>query len=185
MRIISGKLKGKSILFLKTSDTRPLKDSVRENIFNVLTHSNLINLNLQNSNILDLYSGVGSFGLEALSRGAKSVTFIEKSPKAIKILSRNIENLSLKFKSLVFENEIETFLNKKKKKKYDIFFLDPPFADNKFINIFTLLKKNKMFNKEHIVIIHRDRKTEDNFGKILSVFLTKKYGRSKILFATF
>ena len=66
MRIISGKLKGKSILFLKTSDTRPLKDSVRENIFNVLTHSNLINLNLQNSNILDLYSGVGSFGLEAL-----------------------------------------------------------------------------------------------------------------------
>ena len=185
MRIISGKLKGKSILFLKTSDTRPLKDSVRENIFNVLTHSNLINLNLQNSSILDLYSGVGSFGLEALSRGAKSVTFVEKSPIAIKILSENIKNLRLESKSFIFKNEIETFLNKKEKKKYDIFFLDPPFADNEFINILTLLKKNKMFNKKHIIIIHREKKTEDNFGEILSIFLTKKYGRSKILFATF
>ena len=68
MRIISGDLKGKTIAFLKSSVTRPLKDSVKENIFNILKHSNLLTINLKNSNILDLYSGVGSFGLECISR---------------------------------------------------------------------------------------------------------------------
>ena len=73
MRIISGILKGKSINFLKNSNTRPLKDSVRESIFNVLKHSNLIDVKVEKSNILDLYSGVGSFGLEGISRGARRV----------------------------------------------------------------------------------------------------------------
>ena len=68
MRIISGKLKGKSLNFLKSSITRPLKDSVKENIFNILKHSNLINLKIDRANILDLYSGIGSFGLECISR---------------------------------------------------------------------------------------------------------------------
>ena len=88
MRIIGGKYKGKSIFFQKSSNTRPLKDSVKENIFNIILHSKLINVEINNSNILDLYSGVGSFGLEALSRGAKSVTFIEKNKSAISILKK-------------------------------------------------------------------------------------------------
>ena len=75
MRIISGKLKGKNISFLKSSSTRPLKDSVKESIFNILTHSKLLNLKLEKSNILDLYSGFGSFGLECISRGASKVFF--------------------------------------------------------------------------------------------------------------
>ena len=70
MRIISGELKGKTISFLKTSITRPLKDSVKENIFNILHHSNLVNIDLINSNVLDVYSGIGSFGLECISRGS-------------------------------------------------------------------------------------------------------------------
>ena len=74
MRIISGELKGKSINYLKNSNTRPLKDSVRENIFNILKHSFSINVKVENSNILDLYSGIGSFGIESLSRYAKKVT---------------------------------------------------------------------------------------------------------------
>ena len=77
MRIISGKFKGKSINFSKTNSTRPLKDSVKENIFNIITHSNEFKINIQKSNILDLYSGFGSFGLECISRGADSVTFLK------------------------------------------------------------------------------------------------------------
>ena len=74
MRIISGIHKGKLVKFLKTSITRPLKDlSVRESVFNILEHSNKIPIRINNSNILDLYSGIGSFGLEALSRGAKKL----------------------------------------------------------------------------------------------------------------
>ena len=77
MRVISGKLKGKSITFLKSAITRPLKDSVKENIFNVLLHSSLINLNIEKCNVLDLYSGVGSFGIECISRGSNKVVFVE------------------------------------------------------------------------------------------------------------
>ena len=67
MRIIAGKLKGTTLHIPKDKNTRPLKDIVRENIFNLLTHSNRISLELKQSNILDLYSGTGSFGLECLS----------------------------------------------------------------------------------------------------------------------
>ena len=74
MRIISGKFKGRKIEFLRNSLTRPLKDSVKENIFNILSHSIKLNVNLKNAKILDLYSGIGSFGLECLSRGAMEVT---------------------------------------------------------------------------------------------------------------
>ena len=96
MRIISGDLKGKTIAFLKSSVTRPLKDSVKENIFNILKHSNLLTVNLKNSNILDLYSGIGSFGLECISRGAKRVTFVEKDKNAFSILNENLINLNVR-----------------------------------------------------------------------------------------
>ena len=77
MRIISGKLKGRKILEPEDKNTRPLKDLTKESILNIIQHSNKFSFNLENSNILDLFSGVGSFGLEALSRNAKFVTFVE------------------------------------------------------------------------------------------------------------
>ena len=92
MRIISGTLKGKTISFLRSSITRPLKDSVKENIFNIIYHSKLLNIKLEKSNILDLYSGIGSFGLECISRGAKNVTFIEKDKNAIHKLQVNLRD---------------------------------------------------------------------------------------------
>ena len=88
MRIISGKYKGKSINFSKSKSTRPLKDNVRESIFNILLHSNKLQVNVDSSNILDLYSGIGSFGIECISRGANSVTFVEKDIKTINILKK-------------------------------------------------------------------------------------------------
>ena len=79
MRVISGKLKNKKLYFEKNSKTRPLKDSVRENIFNILKHSKKTNISLRNSNVIDLYAGTGSFGIECLSREASYVLFVELS----------------------------------------------------------------------------------------------------------
>ena len=98
MRIIAGKLKGTTLFPSKNKDTRPLKDLVRESIFNLLTHSNTISLQLEDSNILDLYAGTGSFGLECLSRNAKYVSFVENKNEAIEILEKNIEKLKVKKK---------------------------------------------------------------------------------------
>ena len=80
MRIISGDLKGKRLLTPLDKSTRPLKDIVKESIFNILEHSNKISTKIQNSKVLDLFSGTGSFGIECLSRGANNVTFFENYP---------------------------------------------------------------------------------------------------------
>ena len=77
MRIIGGRFKGKKILQPKNKQTRPLKDLTKESIFNILNHSNKFKISVENSIVLDLFSGVGSFGLECLSRGARHVTFVE------------------------------------------------------------------------------------------------------------
>ena len=88
MRIISGKYRGKKILQPKDLKTRPLKDLTKESIFNIIIHSNKFNVLLKNSNILDLFSGVGSFGLECLSRGSKKSTFVENYKEVLTILAR-------------------------------------------------------------------------------------------------
>ena len=96
MRVISGSLKGKKIMHLQSSNTRTLKDLVKESIFNIILHSNLFNISLKNSRVLDLYSGIGSFGIECISRGSAKVTFVEKDKNALNILSQNLEKMSIK-----------------------------------------------------------------------------------------
>ena len=183
MRIIGGRLKGRIIQFLKTKNTRPLKDSVKENIFNILSHSNEINIELKNAFILDIYSGIGSFGLECLSRGAKLVTFVEIDLEASTILKENLLKLSIGKQAEIIKNKIENIKNWKK--RYNIFFLDPPFKDLQFINNLKELKNQKIYNKNHIIIIHREKNSKDDFEGILKILNEKVYGRSKIIFALF
>ena len=184
MRIISGSLKGKSINFLKNSTTRPLKDAVRENIFNILKHSNLINGMIENANILDLYSGIGSFGLECISRGAKKVTFVEHDKDAANILNKNLIKLNVINKASIINNKVDKIL-KKKTEKFDIFFFDPPFADKEFERALNLIKTVKIYNIKHVVIIHREKKAQDNLDAFIDIIISKQYGRSKIIFGVF
>ena len=98
MRIISGKFKGKKIQQPKDDNTRPLKDLTKESIFNIIEHSKKINFGLTGSLVLDLFSGVGSFGIECLSRGAKKIIFIENAdPGYDWIFSYNIKGLVTKY----------------------------------------------------------------------------------------
>ena len=185
MRIISGLLKGKNIFFVKNSKTRPLKDSVKENIFNIIKHSNFTSIRIERSKVLDLYSGVGSFGIECISRGANKVFFVEKDNLAAKILKENLSSLSISKKAKILNYDVGDFLRESPKKKFDIFFLDPPFADKNFLSNLDLIKKNKLFEKNHIIIIHREKKSEDNLDEIINIINVKFYGRSKIIFGTF
>lgn len=185
MRIISGSLKGKLINFLKNSTTRPLKDTVKENIFNILNHSNLINIEIEESNVLDLYSGVGSFGIECISRGAKKVTFIENNKEAVNILNKNLIKHSIINKTSILKDDINNALKNLKEERFNIFFLDPPFADKNFVQNIEIIKTNKMFQNKHIVILHRDKRTSDELGKFIKILTIKQYGRSKIIFGVF
>ena len=184
MRIISGFLKGKKINFFKNQTTRPLKDSVKENIFNILKHSKLIKVEIENSNVLDLYSGIGSFGLECISRGAKKVIFVEKDPNVIKILRKKLIKLSIERKSIANNGMIQNFLTKDFGEKFNILFLDPPFIDKEFIKNLITIKNKKLMKKNHIIIIHREKKTQDDFNNTMKTISIKEYGRSKIIFGT-
>ena len=93
MRIISGLYKGKKILEPKDKQTRPLKDLTKESIFNIINHSNKFKINVSNAIVLDLFSGVGSFGLECLSRGVNEVIFVENYLGVLPILKKNLANL--------------------------------------------------------------------------------------------
>ena len=185
MRIISGKFKGKSIHFIKSKVTRPLRDMVKENIFNILSHSSNISVKIDSSNVLDLYSGVGSFGLECISREANQVTFVENNDVALNLLKKNIKKLSINQKVKIFSDKIESLKIWNENEKYNIFFLDPPYADKSFIQNLKIIKEKKIYKKNHILIIHRERNTEDNFSDFLKIFLVKNYGRSRVIFGHF
>ena len=185
MRIISGYFKGKKILEPKDKETRPLKDLTKESIFNILNHSNKFEINFENSIVLDLFSGVGSFGLECLSRGARHVTFVENYDGVLPILKKNLENLKIIRKYEIIEkNLFNNFNFKFLENKFDIIFLDPPYKENKLDLIIDNISKKKILNKNGIIIIHRHKKENDKFSKNLKILEEKKYGISKIFFAT-
>ena len=162
MRIISGSFKGKKILEPKDKKTRPLKDLTKESIFNIIRHSNKFKISFANSYILDLFSGVGSFGLECLSRGVKKVIFIENYSGIIPILKKNLFSLTSIQNYEIIENDIyneNIFL--KLNYKFDIIFLDPPYKDKNLKNLLNQIKSQNILNKNGIVILHRHKNEKD------------------------
>ena len=118
MRIIGGKNKGKKIFLPVDKNTRPLRDMVKESIFNLIEHSNKFNISISNSIVLDLFSGSGSFGLECLSRGAKFITFVENYVHALGILKKNISMMgALPLSDVGFVQSELSAQQKTKKKK--------------------------------------------------------------------
>jgi len=186
MRIISGIFKGKKLYQPKDELTRPLKDLTKESLFNVIVHSNKFNGKIKNANILDLFSGIGSFGLECLSREARTVTFVENYKIVTSILRKNISNLNLSEKSKVIEKDIFKALDYSNLDgEFDIIFLDPPYKE-KFI--YTILKKifdAKILSKEGIIVIHRHKNEPNETNEFFNIIEEKNYGISKLIFGRF
>ena len=187
MRIIAGKLKGTTLHMPKDKNTRPLKDLARESIFNLLTHSKKISLQLENSNILDLYAGTGSFGLECLSRQAKSVCFVEKKNNAIDILKKNIEKLKVKNKIKIYFNDIFDLIKKNNifQSKFNLIFCDPPFKDTNIEKLIELISNRDLLDKNGIIIIHRSKATKEKLPDYFKIIDERTYGISKIIFGNF
>tara|TARA_B100000900_G_scaffold413483_1_gene437601 strand:+ start:2090 stop:2650 length:561 start_codon:yes stop_codon:yes gene_type:complete len=183
MRIISGKYKGKKLNQPVDDLTRPLKDMVKESIFNLIIHSNKAKINIEKAEVLDLFSGSGSFGLECISRGAIKVVFCENYQPAIKILKKNIKSLNQDKKIDVFDEDIFVKLgNKDFVSKFDLIFLDPPFKESKIDELLNLIYQSNILKKNGIVILHRNKKDNILFDKKINIIMEKVYGLSKIYF---
>jgi 16S rRNA (guanine966-N2)-methyltransferase len=186
MRIISGNFKGKKILEPRDDTTRPLKDLTKESIFNIILHSNKFNIKLENSNILDLFSGVGSFGLECLSRGSYFLTFVENYKQVLTVLKKNILNLNYQDKSLIIEKNIFTNFNfNSLENKFDIIFMDPPYKEEKISILLNKINDTNVLKSEGVIIIHRHKREKDEFPKEFNILEVKTYGISKIIFGNY
>ena len=186
MRIIGGKFRGKKILEPKDKKTRPLKDLTKESIFNIINHSNKFSINLEKSNVLDLFSGTGSFGLECLSREARHVSFVENYREILPILKKNLSSLKSMSNYSVIEKDIINDINfLDKEERFDIIFLDPPYKEKEIANILNNLFKLKILDPDGLIIMHRHKKEEDKFPQKFKIIEEKKYGISKIIFGKF
>ena len=186
MRIISGTSKGKKLYEPKDLLTRPLKDLTKESIFNIITHSNKFTVSLEGANILDLFSGTGSFGLECLSRASKHVTFVENYKKILPILKKNITELNYQKNSEIIEKDINNNLDFKIfQNQFDIIFLDPPYKERRLLEMLNNIILSKVLRTNGILIIHRHKKDEDEFPEKFKILEEKIYGISKVIFGTF
>ena len=184
MRIISGANKGKRLIMPNDKSTRPLKDMAKESVFNILTHANYINFHLKGSKVLDLFSGVGSFGLECISRGSKLVFFLENYPPVLEILKNNISNLKYENKSKVINIDAFKIKNNtfKTGQKFQIIFCDPPYKEKKIELLIENIIKMDILEKNGIIIIHRKKGEFDKYPKRFEVIDTKSYGLSTFVF---
>lgn len=123
MRIITGKARGIKLNTLEGENTRPTSERAKEAVFSMLQFE------LEGREVLDLFAGSGQMGLEAVSRGANSATFIEKSKDAAAVISKNIEKTKLSEFCRLFNSDVNDFIRVTRgKKQYDIVFIDPPYA---------------------------------------------------------
>ncbi len=190
MRIISGNFRGVKLYTPTNKKIRPLKDMVRESIFNLLHHSRKISFKLEKSDILDLYSGTGSFGLECLSRKANKVIFIEKEKEAIKILKKNIEKLKMENRSKIFFGDVVEIFEKKNrniffqssKMSYNLIFCDPPFKDMNINKLLRLIIEKKLLKKNGAIILHRHKNSKEKLINHFKIIEERVYGISKITF---
>lgn len=182
MRIIGGKHRGTKLYTLDGLDTRPTLDRVKEPLFSILQFE------IPGSTILDLFAGSGALGLEAMSRGAKEVILCDNSPKAIHIIEKNVEKLSIKLNTKIINKDYLAVLEmlKKQKIKLDIVFLDPPYKTDFAEKASEKIAQYELLTKCGIIVIETDRKKEVashiNQFNLFEIYDERKYGRAELLF---
>ncbi|MCU0343649.1 MAG: 16S rRNA (guanine(966)-N(2))-methyltransferase RsmD [Ignavibacterium sp.] len=164
MRIISGIFKGRLINVPQSKDIRPTTDRVRETLFNLLNNR----IDFEDMDVLDLYSGSGSLGLECISRGAKHVTFVERNFQIYKNLLENIKSLGVENQCRVVKSEAIDFSKRTPEKQYDLILADPPFFKDDIYDVVKNIKTNNFLKEEGMIIIERSIQTKEkdilNFG---------------------
>lgn len=180
MRVISGTAKGTILYSLEGDNTRPTLDRVKESLFNMLQ------MDIQEAEILDLFSGSGGLAIEALSRGAKMVVLCDKSKDAINIIEKNLEKTHLKEKAIVIKDDYKKTLNFLKNKfKFDFIFLDPPYAGDMVKNAVDEIISLDLLKKDGTIIIETDEEKRilDQIQDLnINVCDLRKYGRVKLIF---
>lgn len=179
MRIISGTAKGTKLYTLDGIETRPTLDRVKESLFNIIKDE------IDESSVLDLFSGSGAVGLEFASRGAKEVYLCDKSKKACTIIERNVEKTHLQNKIYIYNMDFISLIENIKGKVFDIVFLDPPYKTDFIEQALVKLIECGCIEKKTLIIAETDEeeriiKQIENIN--VRIIDKRKYGRANLLF---
>ena len=181
MRVIGGKYRGLKLLPPDSFNIRPTSDRLKESLFSIIT-SNKYKIHIDNSNVLDICSGTGSLGIESLSRGAKSVFFIDKDHKSIKLIYKNIAKLNI---DKQIENNIKIIRDevikalKNINKIFQIVLIDPPYNTNVTEKCLLKLKEFNLIDETSYIFVESSKTEEFNYDgyQILDI---KVHGISKL-----
>jgi len=176
MRIIAGKYKGHKLKMPSSKFTRPTTDRVKESIFNMLMNF----VDFENTKVCDMYAGSGSLGLEALSRGAAEVHFIEKNFSVYNILNQNISAIDKENRCKLFKMDAVKYTLITKHDLYDLILIDPPFFKNDVYKVIENLLARKYLSNIGNIVLERSVQTEREDSEALAVEPYKKIGDSLI-----
>lgn len=176
MRIIAGKYAKRNLHTLKSNATRPTSDKVKGSLFNTMGQF------FDGGRVLDLYAGSGALGIEAVSRGYDTATLVDISGQACDVIRKNVALTKEpeKFEVLRMRDTRALKIFQEKAEKFDLVFLDPPYAKEKIVKIMSLLLKNDLLNEKAWIVAETDEHTElpdvDGFTMIKDHHL----GRTKV-----
>lgn len=171
MRIVGGKYKGRVLSEFKGNDVRPTSDMVRESLFNILQFK------IYGKSFLDLCSGTGAMGIEAISRGAGQVTFNDSSKQSIALIKSNLEKLKVQENYKILNFDCISLL--KNGQKYDIIFIDPPYKSD--LKDKCLEVAHLSLNEGGMVILEDENKWVKELDNLVQ-FDSRKYGRVHLTF---
>ena len=174
MRVVAGKYKRTPLKTIDSLSTRPTKDMVKEALFSSIYID-------EDTSFLDLFSGSGAIGIEALSRGAKEVYFNDLNKDAVKVINENLNKL--KENRIVYNLNYDTCLFKLRGNQFDYIFLDPPYSFKEYENVFNLIGEYNLLNDNGKIIVEvkKDVELDDNICS-LNKYKEKKYGISKLIY---
>jgi 16S rRNA (guanine966-N2)-methyltransferase len=180
MRIIGGKFSGQVLAAPKGSETRPTSEKVREAIFNILEHG-AAPLPIQGARILDLFAGTGAFGLEALSRGARSCLFIDERAEARALVRRNADALGVTGLSKIWRRDATRLGRNAPSQPFDFVFIDPPYGKGLGERALFALVDGQWIGPDTTIVLEESGKAQVSFPSELELADERVYGDTKVM----
>lgn len=169
MRVIAGTARSIQLKTIEGMDTRPTTDRIKETLFNMISHG------LCDCKFLDLFSGSGAIGIEALSRGAESAVFVEKNPKAAKCIQENLNKTRLSERATIMNTDVLTALRRLDgKQSFDYVFMDPPYNHELEKQVLKYLATSSLLDSDALIIVEASLETDFSYLEELGYSLIKR-----------
>ncbi len=173
MRVISGSKRGTKLLFIENDLVRPTTDRVKEAVFNI------IQFQVRDTRVLDLFAGCGGLGIEALSRGASRAVFVDHGQASMEVLRKNIAKTGFEDRAQCLLTDFEAYL-KQTDGVYDLIFLDPPYHQGMAERALAVIAKRQLLSDNGLIVLECDGDEEISIPSFLRVRKQAQYGRVKI-----